>query len=76
MFPTPKNFAELLSQSLLPQEVKEVILKKLNTLSSEQINAIFNVLEQEKNKIEEAKSQFESKLSLAEMKLENELNQL
>ncbi len=74
--PSSQKFGELLAKSLLSEEAKKVILKKLPTLTKEQINEIYTILEQEQDKIEQAKSQFESKLSLAEMKFDQGLESL
>lgn len=76
MLPSPKEFALLLSKSLLPEEVKEIILEKLPTLSKEQINAIYNFFQEEQDKIKRTKQQFESKMELAQMKFEHELSSL
>lgn len=74
--PSPQKFGEFLAKSLLSEKAKQIILKKLPTLTKEQINEIYSILEQEQDKIEQTKSQFESKLALTEMKFEQGLENI
>lgn len=74
--PTPKQFAELLYNSLLPNEVKELILEKLDDLTNEQVIAIYETLLQEQDKIKTTKTEFESKLQFTELKFDQELAEL
>lgn len=74
--PSPQQFNQLLSQSLIPEWAKKLILEKLPTLSNKQVLAIYQILEQEQEKINQAKSEYETKLNLASIKFEQEFNQL
>ncbi len=74
--PSPAQFAELLNKSILPNEAKEIILKELPRLSNRQIAEIYKKLQEEQDKINKAKAEFSSKISLAEVKFENNLQEL
>lgn len=74
--PSPKQFAELLHKSLLPNYAKEIVLEKLPTLNNQQILAIYQKLQEEQDKIHKAKAEFESKINFAELKFEQELAEL
>lgn len=75
-FPTPQQFAELLHKSLLPREVKLLILDKLPNLNREKILEIYAKLEEEQEKIQKIQAELDSKISFATLKFDQELAEL
>lgn len=74
--PSPTKFAELLKKSLLPEEVKQLILKKLSSLSNDQIVEIYQLLQQEQIKTNKIKAELDSKIHLEMVKFEHELENI
>lgn len=74
--PSPQKFAQILYNSTIPEEAKQIILEKLPTLSKDQIIGIYQILEQEQEKITAAKSEFKTKIDLENIKFEQALLEL
>lgn len=57
-----EEFAKLLYDSLIPEELKKEILESLKIMNQEQIQALYKVLAKEKTNVQLLKKQFEMQI--------------